>query len=146
MSRRTAREAAFKLLFQMEIQKDDPKKQIEFFLEQGDFDDNDVDDNDKEFILDVIKGTISDLSEIDKSIEVYLKGWKINRISKVDLAILRLAIYEILNRDDIPTNVSVNEAVEIAKKYSGEESGSFINGILGKFIKDRVVHLEETQG
>ncbi len=146
MSRRTAREAAFKLLFQMEIQKDDPKKQIEVFLEQDDFNNNDVDDSDREFILDVVKGTISDLSEIDKSIEVYLKGWKINRISKVDLAILRLAIYEILNRDDIPANVSVNEAVEIAKKYSGEESGAFINGILGKFIRDRVVHSGETHG
>jgi transcription antitermination protein NusB len=71
------------------------------------------------------------------------KGWKINRISKVDLSILRLSIYEISFMDDIPFNVSVNEAVELAKKYSGEDSGSFINGILGKVTKAQAEPAEE---
>ena len=60
---------------------------------------------------------------------------KFDRIAKVDLSILRLAVYEILYRDDIPVNVSINEAVELAKKYSGEKTGSFINGILGNFYR-----------
>ena len=69
---------------------------------------------------------------IDNMIEVHSKGWKIGRISKVDLSIMRLSIYEICFRNDIPLNVSVNEAVELAKKYSNEDAGSFVNGILSK--------------
>lgn len=142
MSRRTARELAFKLIFQLEIQKDDIDEQIEVFLDENQQDITDFNHKDRDYLQDVVKGTIKSIGEIDKDIEKYLKGWKINRISKVDLSILRLAIYEILNRDDIPSNVSINEAVEIAKKYSGEESGAFVNGILGKFIKARLVHSE----
>ena len=140
MSRRTARELAFKLLFQLEIQKEEPEEQINLFA-----DENNLEDSDRDYIFNVVNGTRESLNQIDKTIEQYLKGWKISRISKVDLSILRLATYEILNREDIPSNVSINEAVEIAKKYSGEESGAFINGVLAKFIKARVITSGETQ-
>lgn len=130
MSRREAREIAFKLLFQMEIQKDNVDEQINTFLEE-----NALEDKDKSYILNVVKGAYSNVNEIDCDIEKYLKGWKLNRISKVDLTILRLAVYEIYNREDIPDSVSINEAVELAKKYSGEESGAFINGVLAKLYK-----------
>ncbi|RCX16801.1 NusB antitermination factor [Anaerobacterium chartisolvens] len=78
--------------------------------------------------------------------EKYSKGWKINRISRVDISILRLSIYEIGFRDDIPFNVSINEAVELAKKYSNEEAGAFINGILGKIPKMRALPEENEAG
>lgn len=127
MGRRASREIAMKLLYQLEIQKEDKDEQVKEVL-----DENAMADNDRKYVMDVVDGVTGHLAEIDKIIEQYAKGWKINRISKVDLSILRLSIYEISFMDDIPFNVSVNEAVELAKKYSGEDSGSFINGILGK--------------
>lgn len=89
----------------------------------------------KGYIEDVVNGVLKNLDKIDKLIEERAIGWKLNRISKVDLAILRLGIYEILFRDDIPYTVTINEAVEMAKKYSTEESGAFINGIFSKIPK-----------
>lgn len=137
MGRRASRESAMKLLYQLEVQKDDREQQIEAVLDEGDFS-----DNDKQYIREVIDGVTVNLSYIDKLIETHSKGWKINRISKVDLSILRLSIYEISFRNDIPFNVSINEAVELAKKYSGEEAGAFINGILGKVSKQSELPVE----
>ncbi len=130
MGRRASRESAMKLLYQLEVQKDDREQQIEAVLDEGEFS-----DNDKQYINEVVEGVSGSLEYIDRLIENHSKGWKINRISKVDLSILRLSIYEISFRKDIPFNVSINEAVELAKKYSGEEAGAFINGILGKVSK-----------
>jgi len=130
MGRRASREIAMKLIYQLEIQKDSREEQINNTLEQYD-----LNENDREYILDVVKGVFKNQEEIDGTIEKFSKGWKLSRISKVDLAILRLAIYEMCHRDDIPFTVAINEAVELAKNYSGEESGSFINGILGKLSK-----------
>lgn len=132
MGRRASRETAMKLLYQLEIQKEDREEQIRAALE-----DNDLQDKDREYVLNVVNGVASNLSYIDNIIETNARGWKMNRISKVDLSILRLCIYEISFRDDIPYNVSVNEAVELAKKYSGEEAGAFVNGILSKVSKDK---------
>jgi N utilization substance protein B len=128
----------FKLLFQFEIQKENMEEQIENFFEQ-----NEVDDDSRTYILDLVNGIKNSLENIDKTIETHLKGWTMSRISKVDLSILRLAIFEMINRDDIPASVSINEAVEMAKKYGGEESGAFINGVLGKFIKAHTTGLEK---
>ncbi len=130
MGRKASREIAMKLLYQLEIQRGDREEQIETaFLE------NAVSKEDKRYILDVVKGVFQNLSLIDSLIENNAKGWKLHRISKVDLSILRLGIYEMIFRKDIPVSVSVNEAVELAKKYSGEDAGSFVNGILGKVDK-----------
>lgn len=127
MGRRASREIAMKLLYQLEIQKDDREEQINRVIEE-----NEVSESDKKYILDVTEGVTSNKDYIDNLIEKNAKGWKLNRISKVDLSILRLGTYEISYRDDIPFNVAINEAVELAKRYSGEDAGAFINGILGK--------------
>lgn len=134
MGRRASREIAMKLIYQLEIQKDSREEQINNTLEQYD-----LNENDREYILDVVKGVFKNQEEIDGTIEKFSKGWKLSRIPKVDLAILRLAIYEMCHRDDIPFTVAINEAVELAKNYSGEESGSFINGILGKVVKVKLM-------
>lgn len=128
VSRKMAREAAMKLIYELEIHKDDWEKQFEseiVNLEAG--------DNDIKYINKVVRGVYTNLSFLDANIESNARGWKLNRISKVELAILRLALYEIAFIEDIPFSVSVNEAVELAKKYSTKEAGSFVNGMLANF-------------
>jgi len=132
MGRKAAREIAIKLLYQLEIQKDNREEQIQIVLNE-----NELTQNDKKYITDVIDGVYKNIESIDEYIKKYAKGWEFNRISKVDLSILRLSIFEILFREDIPYNVSVNEAVEIAKKYSSDDAGAFINGILSNFTKQK---------
>ena len=100
-----------------------------------------LDNKDKEYIEDILTGSKQHMDEIDDIIREYSKGWKFERISKVDLSILRLALYEILYRDDIPVSVSINEAVELAKKFGGDRTSSFVNGILGNFVRNRNVKL-----
>ena len=141
MGRRASREIAMKLLYQLEMQKDDREAQIDMFMEE-----NSLMEKDREYVTDVVNGVEKNLSYIDKIIEKNSKGWKIGRISKVDLSIMRLSIYEISFREDIPYNVSVNEAVELAKKYSGKEAGSFVNGILSKVSKARALPVEREDG
>lgn len=133
MGRRASRETAMKLLYQLEIQKDDRDEQITAVLE-----DESLTDGDRKYVIDVVNGVLENREAIDQSIEKYAKGWKLNRISKIDLSILRLSIYETGYREDIPVNVSINEAVELAKRYSGQESGAFVNGILAKATQSRV--------
>ncbi|HHY23990.1 MAG TPA: transcription antitermination factor NusB [Clostridiaceae bacterium] len=130
MGRRASREVAMKLLYQTEIQKSDREWQLNFALENKSFN-----SKDNKYIRDIVDGVFNNIEEIDLLIEKHAIGWKLNRISKVDLSILRVGIYEILYRKDIPYNVSINEAVEMAKKYSTKEAGSFINGILSKIPK-----------
>lgn len=132
MSRKIAREVAMKLLYERQFLGKEQKESIDI-LEQ----EFELIDSDKKYLYDVLAGTENYEKEIDEIISKYAKGWTINRIAKVDLSILRLSLYEIMYRDDIPPGVSINEAVELAKKYGNEKSGSFINGILGSFIRDR---------
>ena len=95
------------------------------------------DDNYSDFALECAKGVEDNLEEIDKIISDHLSAkWKLNRISKVSLSILRLAVYEMKYVEAIPSNVSINEAVELSKKFSGEEEYKFINGILGAVSRD----------
>jgi N utilization substance protein B len=130
MGRKASREVAMKLLYQFEFQSDNKEDQImDAQEEQG------LHQKDMEYVRDVVGGVHQYISSIDEQIEKNAKGWKLSRISKVDLSILRLALYEIHYRKDIPYNVTVNEAVELAKKFSSEESGAFINGILGSVTK-----------
>lgn len=137
MGRRASREIAMKLLYQFEIQKDDRDEQIQMVLE-----DNSFTDKDKLYLTAIIDGVQKHMELLDKAIEAHSKGWKINRISKVDLSIMRLSIFEICFLDDIPYSVSVNEAVELAKKYSNADAGSFVNGILSKVTKESVLNPE----
>ena len=83
----------------------------------------------------VVKGVEEHIEEIDRSIEENLKGWKKNRISRVSLTILRIALFEMLYVKEVPVSVSINEAVELAKNYATEADGSFVNGVLGSAAK-----------
>jgi len=137
MGRRVSREVAMKLVYQTAIQKSDREWQLDFALENKSFT-----NKDRQYIKDIVYGIFNNIEELDSLIEKHAIGWKLNRISKVDLSILRIGIYEILFREDIPYNVSINEAVEMAKKYSTREAGSFINGILSKIPKLQVSSMQ----
>lgn len=132
MSRKSAREEVMKLVYQMMINKSGSEEALKVFYENLE---NELPPEEREYIDNCITGIQRDAEKIDKYIEEYSKGWKVNRISRVDLAIMRVSIYEMLERQDVPNAVAVNEAIELAKKYSGEKSSSFINGILGNIIK-----------
>jgi len=126
-SRKLAREMAVEFLFQIEFQKEDIKEQVEDFL-----DSLEPDNFDKNYFFEIVNGVLNSQEEIDDIISKNAKGWTLSRIAKVDLAILRVAVYEIKHREDIPLSVSINEAVEIAKKFGTDESSKFINGLLGQ--------------
>ena len=130
MGRKEAREKAMHFLFQLDMQNDYSMDFINKSLEYLEFE-----GNQNSYIEKIIFLFIENKDPIDKLIMENSKEWKINRIAKVDLAILRVAITEINYFEDIPESVSINEAVELAKTFSTEESGSFINGILGNIVK-----------
>ena len=131
MNRRKSREIAMKLLFQMSINKENYEDVIENFKENTDVDLNELD---MSYITKVLAGIHENGKEIDKNIEKHLVKWKLDRLSKMNLAILRISTYEILFEEDIPDRVSVNEGIELAKKYGEDSSPAFINGILAKMI------------
>lgn len=130
MSRKQAREGAMKLLYQMESNNDFSDSGIALFLENFPFD-----EKEEKYIIESINTITEKLEDIDFHIKQNLESWSIHRLAKVDLAVLRISIYEILYRKDIPTEVSINEAIEIVKKYSNNDSFKFINGVLGGFVK-----------
>lgn len=133
MSRRSARNNVFYLVFQLEFmgfENAEPTKEIFFAVTEG------IDDESKEFIIEETDGVCEHLNEIDETIDRHAKGWSTGRMSKVDLAILRLAVYEMLYSDKTPLSVAINEAVEFAKKYSSDEAPAFINGILGSVAEE----------
>lgn len=150
MSRKLAREIAFKVVFSSNFQteNEDSKNLIEdlvndkYLLEEKEAVENenvkeaiqDITSEDKKYIEEVIAGISDKITELDEKIKIHLKGWTMDRIGKTDLAILRLAIYEILYRDDIPYKVSINEAVELAKLFCDETSPAFINGVLAGVV------------
>ena len=131
MNRRKSREIAMKLLFQMSINKENYEDVIENFKENTDVDLNELD---MSYITKVLAGIHENGKEIDKNIEKHLVKWKLDRLSKMNLAILRISTYEILFEEEIPDRVSVNEGIELAKKYGEDTSPAFINGILAKMI------------
>ncbi|MFA5074064.1 MAG: transcription antitermination factor NusB [Nitrospirota bacterium] len=128
MKRRKAREHALQILFQLDVRKTKPSAAIlkQFWREY------EADDEVKEFAEEIVKGTYKHLDETDALIRQCAKNWSLDRMAVVDRNVLRMAVYEILYRMDIPTSVTINEAIEIAKKYGTDESGSFVNGILDR--------------
>lgn len=129
MTRHEAREAAFIVLFEKIFQPDESVKDIISLAEESElFEAN-------EYISSVTEKVQENLTEIDRMIEERLVGWTLKRISKTALSVLRLAICEILYFEDIPVSVSINEAVEITKKYSTSQDASFVNGVLGSVSK-----------
>ena len=133
MSRKNAREKAMTLLYQMEISQSSAEEVLNDFYENNEIK---LSTEDIDYIKDCILGIEKNLKVIDGYIEKYAQGWKLNRIAKVDISIMRLAIYEMLNRKDVPNPVAVNEAIELAKKYGTDNSAAFVNGILGKVIEE----------
>lgn len=139
MSRREMREQVFKLLFRVEFNDEDAmQQQKELFFEDGivtvsEDDDIAVADHMKAEITDKYEKITDKIAQIDDMINEKTEGWKTGRMGKVDLTILRLAVYEIVYDDTIPTQVAINEAVELAKKFGRDESAKFINGVLAKF-------------
>lgn len=133
MNRSAIRENAFKLLYSNEIQKEIDKEEIEIFLE----DNNITKEEEIKYIETSFYGIKENIEEIIKLIETNLKEkWSIQRISKIDISILKLAIYEIIY-SKVPYKVAINEAIELAKKYGDDSSKSFINGILASIVKQK---------
>ncbi len=126
MNRTKAREYAFVLLFEYKFQPDEIERILQDFMEE--FNPGDQ----QKYIETVVHGAVAELEKIDQTIGSVSTDWKVERISCVSLAVLRLATYEILFCQDIPAVVSVNEAVNLAKKYDGDEAAPFVNGILDK--------------
>lgn len=130
MKRSEAREQAFQLVFEMGITGDSVDAAI------------DAAGMSRDLILDdfaekLAKGVEQNREKIDEQISRYIRGWKFSRLSRVAVAALRLAVYEILYEDNIPDSVSINEAVELAKKYGSVEDAPFVNGVLASVVKSR---------
>lgn len=132
MRRTEARELFMKMLFQMEVQNE-YSDQIRNRFEEEELSDS----NQKEYFDAMYQMITQHIKEVDTLIEECSNNWKINRLAKVDLAVLRLSITEILYKEDIPDSVSINEAVDLAKKFGGDDSGKYVNGVLGKIVRGR---------
>jgi N utilization substance protein B len=132
MRKRTfARECALKILYRIEISRESIDSSLTDFWSK-------VESADKEshdFAEALVKGTCENILSIDKIISKYTDNWDISRMAVIDRNIMRMSIYEMLYRKDIPPNVSINEAIELAKKYGDVDSGKFVNGILDKVKK-----------
>lgn len=130
--RRLAREMVLKVLFQMDLGKIEMDLALQTVLEE--------EENGwvREFVRSLVKGTVEHQERIDQLIEQFAKDWTLERMAAVDRNLLRLAIYEILYIPDIPSAVSINEAVELAKVYGSRESSKFVNGILGNLVRNPV--------
>lgn len=134
MNRVKSRETAVKLTYQRMINKETLEEVIEGFKEN--FDDN-MNEYDFKYIESILDGIDKNIEVIDKTIEVSLVNWKLERVSKINLAILRVSTYEIMFLEDVPDKVSINEAIEITKKYSEDKSVSFVNAVLDKVLKTK---------
>lgn len=132
MRRTEARELFMQLLFQMEVQNDYSQNIKEKFVQE-----HLKDSNQLEYFNNLFEAAVSNLATIDEKLEACSENWKISRMAKVDLAILRLSAAEILYLNDVPDSASINEAVDLAKKFGGDDSGKFINGILGKVVRSK---------
>ena len=130
MNRARSREVVMEIMYQMEIHKtyemDDMEKFLVHYEEVLDL----------KYIHRLVELWLTHRSEVEGKITEHLKGWKLDRIAKIDLAILRLGITELIYADDIPRKVSINEAVNLAKKYVDEKSGKFVNGVLSHFAEE----------
>ena len=129
MVRKELREHIFKMLFQIEFNEaGEMPEQLKYYFETLE----DAAEEDKQYIQNKYEAVVSRVPEIDGILNENAKGWKTSRMNKVDLTILRLAVYELKWDDEIPVGVAINEAVELAKRFGGDESPSFVNGVLGK--------------
>lgn len=129
MNRRTARTRAIQSLFQIEVGKTDLEEAIANVLAENEERDP--------FMDELVVGTVEHMKDIDPVIGNSLKHWNIKRIGNVDRCILRMAVFELMYLDDVPRKVSLNEAIDLAKLFGGEESGKFVNGVLSKIAEEK---------
>ena len=132
MVRTKLREHVFKMLFQIEFNEaEEMPEHLKYYFETLE----DAEEKDKEYIRKKYEVVAARVPQIDEILNANAKSWKTARMNKVDLTILRLAVYEMKWDDEIPTGVAINEAVELAKKFSGSDAPSFVNGVLGKIAQ-----------
>jgi transcription antitermination factor NusB len=132
MRKRTmAREYALQILYSIDISKTEPAERMEMFWDNTEEDDTEI----KKFANMIVRGVMKHHDKIDELISKYATNWDIARMAVIDRNILRLATFELLFADDIPPKVSINEAIDIAKRFGDKDSGSFVNGILDKIHK-----------
>ncbi len=133
MQRSAMRELAFKLVYEMEVQKETDDNELEYFAENNEITEEDV----LAYLKDIKEGIEANEDEINSLIKNNLKeNWSLNRISKINLSLIKLAIYEMLYKN-LPYKVAINEVVELAKKYADESAPVFINGILASIVKEK---------
>jgi len=137
-SRRAARELALNVLYQVDVAKIPPQEALETALEN-----TGLQEAAAEFATGLVNGVLKYREDIDEKLKDLSVGWELQRQPAVDRNILRMAVYEIEHLDYIPVSVSINEAVELAKMFSTEESGRFVNGVLGALVRQSGTHEEE---
>lgn len=141
MKRRLAREIIVQSLYQMEMNDVDSAEAVEMLIEEA------SEENETErvitdeielkaYVVEHVNGVWEHKVGIDDMLEHYLKGWQMSRLSRVDRQILRLATFEMIFANDVPAKVAVNEAIDLAKHFGTDDSGKFVNGVLGKMIQD----------
>lgn len=141
MKRRVLREIAVQCLYQMEMNQVESSEAVSMLLSEA------AEENEtervigdeakvKETVLQLVNGAWAAREEIDTVLTHYLKGWQVSRLSRVDRQILRLAAYELAFREDVPGKVAVNEAIELSKHFGTDESGKFVNGVLGRMLQE----------
>lgn len=139
MQRTAMRELAFKLIYEIEVQKGESEEHIQIFVENNEITDEKV----AQYLTNVVKGLKANEAEIDELISKNLKeNWSLNRISKITLSLLKLAIYEMVYTG-LPYKVAINEVVELAKKYADEAAPTFVNGILASVVKEKNLDKED---
>jgi transcription antitermination protein NusB len=141
MKRRLARELAVQCLYQMEMNEVESADAVNMLLEEASQEnesEHEVRNEEelKNYVLSQVNGIWEAKPAIDDMLEHYLKNWQMSRLSRVDRQVLRLATWEIVFDNDVPAKVAVNEAIELAKHFGTEDSGKFVNGVLGKMIQD----------
>jgi transcription antitermination protein NusB len=141
MKRRLAREIAVQSLYQMEMNEVNGQQAIDMVMEEAN-QENEIEVEVGElaaidgFTRELVEGVFSRREQLDQMLAVFLTGWQVERLSRVDRQILRLAVYEMTSRE-VPPKVVVNEAIELAKHFGTEESGKFVNGVLGRMMRER---------
>lgn len=129
MTRREIRELIFKMVFRVEFHNEEEiPEQLRLFMDELDT----ADDNDRAYIEHKVEDILAHLPEIDETINSSATNWKTSRMAKVELTLIRVAVYEIKYEEDVPTGVAINEAVELAKEYGEDNSSAFVNGVLAR--------------
>lgn len=140
MKRRLAREIAVQGLYQMEMNEVNVADAVDMLVEEAAQEDNELGADRGEmakidaYVRELVSGVIEQRQSIDDMLQQFLTGWQVDRLSRVDRQVLRLACYEMVYRDDVPPKAALNEAIELAKHFGTDDSGKFVNGVLGKLL------------